>query len=86
MKGHGHAAIRQIEGFLDAIAMVHVDIEVKHTGVDIEQLYDRQHDVVHIAEPARLGFLSVVQATSPVDGDVGLPVQQQTGSIDRRTR
>jgi hypothetical protein len=28
----------------------------------------------------------VVQATSPVDGDVGLPVQQQTGSIDRRTR
>lgn len=42
------------EGFLYAIAMVHINIDVQHPRVVLQQLQDRQHDVVYIAEAARL--------------------------------
>ena len=76
MKGHSHAAIGEVESFLHAITMVHVDVEVKYTRVDIQQLYDRQHNVIHIAKTTRLRFFGVVQASSPVDSYVCLSVQQ----------
>jgi hypothetical protein len=39
----------------------------------LEQLKDGQDNVVDVAKAGRLALLGVVQATGPVDADVGLP-------------
>lgn len=47
----------------------------KHSLTDLmvlEKLEDGQHDVVGVTEAGRLGFLGVVQASHPVDGNVRL--------------
>lgn len=55
MEGHGHDAVRQVEGFLHAVAMVNVDIDVENPRVVLEQLQDADDDVVDVAEARRLG-------------------------------
>jgi len=48
------APVGQVEGLLDAVAVVHVDVDVQYPGVVLEQLQDGQHQVVHVAEARRL--------------------------------
>ena len=38
----------------------------------LQELEDCEHKVVDVAEPAGLALLGVVEASSPVDGNVGL--------------
>lgn len=33
MEGHGHDAVRQVKGLLDAVAVVNVDVNVQNPGV-----------------------------------------------------
>lgn len=33
MEGHGHDAVRQVKGFLHAVAVVDVDVDVENPGV-----------------------------------------------------
>ena len=40
--------------------MVYIDINVKDSVVVLEELEDRKHDVVHIAEARRFLLLGVV--------------------------
>lgn len=70
MEGHGHHPIRGVEGLLDAVAVVHVDVHVQHALVVLQQLQDPEHDVVHVAEARRFGLLGVVEAAAPVDADL----------------
>ena len=65
-----HDAVGAVEGLLDAVAVVHVDVDVQDARVDLEQLEDGQHDVVDVAEAGRLRLLGVVQPPGPVDGHV----------------
>ena len=44
------APVREIEGLLDAITVVNVNVHVQHSGVVLEQLQDGQHQVIHITE------------------------------------
>lgn len=62
--------VREVEGLLHAVAVVHVDVDVQHARVVLEQLQDGQHQVVDVAEARGLPLLSVVQPTRPVDCDV----------------
>jgi copper chaperone CopZ len=48
------APVGQVEGFLDAVAVVDVDVDVQHPRVVFEQLQDGQHQVVDVAKPRRL--------------------------------
>mmetsp|Transcript_30120 Transcript_30120/g.94491 ORF Transcript_30120/g.94491 Transcript_30120/m.94491 type:complete len:359 (+) Transcript_30120:185-1261(+) len=70
VKGDGHHAVRREEGLLDAVAVVDVDVNVQHSHVHLEQLEDRQHDVVDVAEAGRLALLRVVQPPRPVENDI----------------
>jgi hypothetical protein len=83
---YSHAAVGKVESLFDAVTVVDVDVEVQHARVDVEQLDNRQHDVVDVAEPARLRFLGVVQPSRPVYSNVRLPVQQQAGGVNGGTR
>mmetsp|Transcript_34168 Transcript_34168/g.89845 ORF Transcript_34168/g.89845 Transcript_34168/m.89845 type:complete len:341 (+) Transcript_34168:415-1437(+) len=67
-------AVRRIEGLLDAVAVVDVDVDVQHAHVDLEELEDGEHDVVHVAEAARLAGLGMVHAPRPVQHNVRSPV------------
>jgi len=48
VKGDGHDSIGAVESFLDAIAVVDVNVDVEHAGVVLEQLEDSENDVLKI--------------------------------------
>ena len=54
--------------------------------VRLEQLQDRQHDVVDVAKARSLGLLGVVHPARPVEADVGPLVVEQRGAADRAAR
>lgn len=37
MEGDSHASVSEVESFLDAVTMVDIDVEVQHSGVDLEE-------------------------------------------------
>ncbi|KAJ6264428.1 Chromatin modification-related protein png1 [Drechslerella dactyloides] len=82
VEGEGHDAVGGPEGLFDAVAVVDVDVDVEDARVVAEQLEDGQDDVIDVAEAGRLRFLSVVQAAAPVDGDVGLAVDELAGAVE----
>ena len=52
MKRDCHNAISQVEGLLHAISVMNIDVNVQHSRVVLQQLKDRYHNVVHVAEAA----------------------------------
>ena len=86
VEGEGEDAVGEVEGLLDAVAVVDVDVDVKHARMHLEQLKDRQHDVVRVAEATRLTALGVVQAAGPVDDDIGAALIDARGAPDRAAR
>mmetsp|Transcript_36157 Transcript_36157/g.116436 ORF Transcript_36157/g.116436 Transcript_36157/m.116436 type:complete len:332 (+) Transcript_36157:111-1106(+) len=86
VKGDRHHAVRREEGLLDAVAVVDVDVQVEHASVHLEQLQDREYDVVDVAEAGRLGSLRVVQSARPVDRDVGSASVEAHRAVDRSSR
>ena len=79
-----HDAVGAVEGLLDAVAVVDVDVDVQDAGVDLEQLEDGQDNVIDVAEAGGLGLLGVMESPGPVDGDVGVVVVEADGAVDRR--
>lgn len=51
MEGASHDPIGQIEGLLNTIAMVDIDIDIEHSLVGLEQLQNGKHAIVDIAKP-----------------------------------
>jgi hypothetical protein len=79
----GHDAVCCVERLLDAVAVVDVNVDVQHARVALQQLEDRKHNVVGVAEPARLALLRVVQAAGPVDRNVRLAAVELRGASKR---
>ena len=50
MERHGHDPVGRVEGLLDSVAVVDVDVDVEDASVKFQQLQNAQHDVVHVAE------------------------------------
>ena len=86
VEGDGHHAVGGVEGLLDAVAVVDVDVDVQHALVVLEQLEDGEHDVVGIAEARRLALLGVVEPARPVDRDVGVRAVELHRAADRAAR
>jgi hypothetical protein len=72
VEGDGHHAVGRVEGLLDAVAVVDVDVDVEHSLVELKELEDGEHDVVGEAEARGFGLLGVVQPARPIDRDVRL--------------
>lgn len=83
---NGHDAVGQIERLLDSVTVVHVDVDVQHARVVLEQLQYGDDDVVDVAEAGRLELLGVVQPAGPVDGDVAAVLVQLHRAVQRRAR
>jgi hypothetical protein len=66
----GQHPVRGEEGLLHPVPVVHVDVDVQHPLVLLQELEDRQHAVVHVAETRGLLSLGVVQASRPINRDV----------------
>ena len=50
MEGDRHASVAEVEGLLYSISVVDVDVQVEHSGVDLQKLEDGQHNVVDVAK------------------------------------
>lgn len=66
---------------LDSVAMVDVDVDVEDPRVVQEELENGKDDVVDVAKSGGFGLFGVVQASGPIDCDVGLVVGQLAGCI-----
>lgn len=53
--------------------------------MDLEEFKNAQNNVIHITESRGLTFLSVVQPTSPIDGDISILPIKLHGSAHRTT-
>lgn len=62
-----------------------INIEVKYSGVNLQQLKNAQDNIVHVAESTRLAFFGVVQASSPIDSDICSSVDNSSSAIDGPT-
>lgn len=82
VQAEGHDTVGAVEGLLDAVAVMDVDVDVQDAGVHLEELEDGQDDVIDVAEAGRLGLLGVMEAPGPVDGDVGVVVVEADGPVD----
>lgn len=69
-----HDTISGVEGLLDSVTVVNVNVDVEHTCVVFEQFQDAEDNVIDVAETAGLGFLRMVQTTGPIDRNVCLVV------------
>mmetsp|Transcript_20578 Transcript_20578/g.48498 ORF Transcript_20578/g.48498 Transcript_20578/m.48498 type:complete len:426 (-) Transcript_20578:122-1399(-) len=83
VKGARHDAVRRVEGLLDAVSVVDVDVDVQDPLVLLEELQYRQDAVVDVAEPGGLRLLGVVQPPGPVDDDVDRVVVETRRTADR---
>ena len=63
MERASHDAVSDVKRFLYPITMVYIDVNIKDSTVVFQKLQNAQYNVVHVAEPARLVLLCVVQAT-----------------------
>ncbi|EPY31834.1 histone deacetylase 1/2 [Strigomonas culicis] len=79
-------AVALAEGLVDAVAVVHVEVNVQHPLVALEQLDDAEDNVVHIAEAAALAALGVVHAAAPVHRDIDPAAVEQHGAHDGAAR
>lgn len=66
-----HDPIARIERLLDAVPMVHIDVDIEYAGVRAQELENAEDDVVNVAETGSFALFGVVQAAGPVYGDIG---------------
>lgn len=81
MEGASHDPIGEIEGLLNTITMVDIDINIQHSLVGLKQLQNGKHAVVDIAKPRSLRLLGMMQSSRPVDAirEFSLPQQGSSG-------
>ena len=82
MEADSHDSVGVIKCFLNSISMVNINVEVKHSGVDLQQFQDAQNDIIDIAKPAGLSFFGMVEPARPVNDDITFSCYDQIRSID----
>ena len=82
VEADGHDAVGGVEGLLDAVAVVDVDVDVEDALVLLEELEDGQDAVVDVAKAGGLGLLGVMESAGPVDDDVGPVLVEAAGAAD----
>lgn len=58
MERQSHNPVRRVERLLHPVAVVNVNVDIQYARMVLEKLQDGQNDVVHVAEPRRLGLMS----------------------------
>lgn len=71
-----HDSIGNIECLFDPISMMHIHIQIKNSLMVFQELKNSQDNVIRVAETTGLAFFGMMEASSPVNCDVGVLVQQ----------
>ena len=58
VEAESHDSICMVECFFDSIAMVDIDVDVDHAGVDFEELQDADHNIIDVTKADFLCILS----------------------------
>lgn len=85
VEADSHDSVCVVEGLFDAVAVVHIDVQVQNPAVDPQQLQDAEHDVIYVAKTAGRGPACVVEAAHPVYGDVSIARYYQVCRIQTAT-
>lgn len=80
MERAGHDSVSQVEGLLNPITMMDINIDIQYSLISLEQFQNSQDTVIDIAEPRGLRLFGMMQPTGPIKGIFGLALSQ-----DRRT-
>lgn len=75
MERHWHDSVRQVKCLLDAITVVHVNIDVNYSWVHKKQFQNGQYNIVNITKTARLWLFRMMKASTEIYGNVSLSVQ-----------
>lgn len=67
MEAASHDAICRVEGFLDTVPVMTVDVNVQHSWVCSQELEDSEHNIIDVTKAGRLPLLSMMEATRPID-------------------
>mmetsp|Transcript_30866 Transcript_30866/g.106707 ORF Transcript_30866/g.106707 Transcript_30866/m.106707 type:complete len:392 (+) Transcript_30866:254-1429(+) len=86
VEGDGHHAVRAVKCLLDAVAVVDVDVDVEDARVVLQQLQNRQDDVVDVTKTRSLRLFRVVEASRPIDGNVGIAGVELRRAVERGSR
>ena len=81
VKRYSHYPVCDVECLLHAVAMMNVNVNVKHALVHPEELQNCEHNVVDVAKARGFCLFSVMKATRPVDGNIALFAIQPGGSL-----
>ena len=76
VKTDSHNAVGCVEGLLNTISVVYIDIDVQNPRVVLQQFENCKYEIINIAKSRGLSPFCVMQTPCPVDGDVALPVVQ----------
>src|ERR1700761_6917198 len=66
--------------------MVNVNVDVEHSRNNQEELLDGHDNIINVAKSRRVFLHCVMQASGPVDGNVGLVRDQVARGIQRSAR
>ena len=78
--------VRAIERFFYAITVVNINVNVEHALVVFEQLKNREHDIIDVAESTRFALLRVMQSSCPVDDVIIVSMVESNGTTHRSPR
>lgn len=70
MERYGHDSVCAVEGFLDPIPMMHVDVNIEYPVMVFQELQDSEDNVIYIAEATCLHLFGMMEASRPIDADV----------------
>lgn len=82
MKRTSHNSVTQIKRLLDPIPMMHININIQHSIMVLQQLQNPQHNIIHITKPRRFALLRMMQASRPVNAYIRPLRVQIDSSID----
>jgi hypothetical protein len=70
MERYGHDSICAVEGFLDSISMMNVDIDIEYSVMIFQELQDGEDNIIDIAEATCLHLFGMMEASRPINADV----------------
>lgn len=82
METHSHDSICEVEGLLDSISVVNINVKIHHSSMIFQQFEDSQNDIIGVAESTGLALLGMMETSSPVYCDAGISSQEGLGCID----
>lgn len=71
-----------IKCLLNTITMMNVNVKIKYTRINLQQLQNTEHNIIDVTEAARFCFLSMMESACPVNYNIGLLCQYNICSIN----